>query len=292
MKLYPLKFNPIFKKRIWGGNKLKTDLNKNFTQNNIGESWEISDIEGDESVVANGCYKSQTLKQLIEKFKGKLVGDTVYEQFGNNFPLLIKFIDAHKPLSVQVHPNDNYAKINHNSLGKNELWYIINAEENAKITIGFKEVLNENVFHTKLKNNTVMETLNIEEANSGDVFYIPTGRVHAIGAGVLLAEIQQTSDITYRVYDYNRINEETGKKRELHINKALDVINYNDVNNFKTPYKIEENATSKLVHSPYFKTNILHVTKYVHRNLSKIDSFKIYMCVEGKATYLYNNHSG
>lgn len=227
MKLYPLRFNPVYSYRIWGGDKLKTVLNKNYQEESIGESWEVSDIKDNETKVAEGSLEGQTLKQLIKKFKGDFVGNSVYKSFGNNFPLLIKFIDAKTPLSIQVHPSNKLAKQRHNSFGKNEMWYVLQAQENAELIVGFSKKIEKESYQAHLKDSTLTEILNIEKVDKGDTFYIPTGRVHAIGAGVLLAEIQQTSNITYRIYDYDRVDAKTGEKRELHTELAMDAIDYN-----------------------------------------------------------------
>ena len=199
-----LKFDPILKDKIWGGEKLMNLLHKESERNDIGESWELSDVEGDTSIVSNGLLKGKDLKQLIQEFKSDLVGEKVYHHFGNKFPLLIKFIDAKEALSIQLHPHDDLAMKRHNSFGKTEMWYVMQADEKANLIVGFqKDVTKEEYLH-HLKNKTLTSILNIDEVQKGDVYFIPTGRVHAIGAGVLLAEIQQTSDITYRVYDWDR----------------------------------------------------------------------------------------
>lgn len=291
MELYPLKFNPVFSYRIWGGNKLMTVLNKNCQEEFIGECWEVSDIKDNETKVAKGSLKGQTLKQLIKKFKGDFVGNSVYNSFGNNFPLLIKFIDAKTPLSIQVHPSNKLAKQRHNSFGKNEMWYVMQAEENAELIAGFNKKIKKECYHAHLKDSTLTEILNIEKVDKGDAFYIPTGRVHAIGAGVLLAEIQQTSNITYRIYDYDRVDAKTGAKRELHTDLAMDAIDFNYYKDYRTAYSISDNVSNKLVHSPYFKTNIISISETMDMDYSKKDSFVIYMCVEGKLEVDYNNTS-
>ena len=234
MKLYPLQFTPLYKYRIWGGEKLKTTLNKKYTEENIGESWEISDVSGDETVVAEGPLKGKTLRNLIRDFKGDFVGNTVYEKFGEEFPLLIKFIDAKTPLSIQVHPSNEIAKERHNSFGKNEMWYVMQADKDAELIVGFDEKINNEDYKKHLENNTILNVMHHENVQKGDTFYIPTGRVHAIGAGVLLAEIQQTSDVTYRIYDYDRVDSKTGAKRELHNDLAINVIDYEVHDNYKT----------------------------------------------------------
>lgn len=282
MKLYPLRFTPISKYRIWGGNKLNTVLNKGFEGEMIGESWEISNVEGDETVVSNGSLQGKTLQDLSQEFKGKLLGEKVYATFGDDFPLLIKFIDAEKPLSIQVHPHDDVAKERHNSFGKNEMWYIMDADADAEIIVGFNQELTREEYLSHLENNTVLDVLNTVNTKAGDAFNIPTGRVHAIGAGVLLAEIQQTSDVTYRIFDYNRVDVKTGQERELHNDLALDVIDFNVQESYTTPYETQENEASKLIHTPYFTTNILDVRSKIEKNYSSIDSFVILICVEGE----------
>ena len=296
MKLYPLQFTPLYKYRIWGGEKLKTTLNKKYTEENIGESWEISDVSGDETVVAEGALKGESLRDLIKEFKGDFVGNAVYEKFGEEFPLLIKFIDAKTPLSIQVHPSNEIAKERHNSFGKNEMWYVMQADKDAELIVGFDKKINTDDYKTHLKNNTILNVMHHETVQKGDTFYIPTGRVHAIGAGVLLAEIQQTSDVTYRIYDYDRVDSKTGAKRELHNDLAINVIDYEVHDNYKTNYSLDKNVSNTLVHSPYFRTNILDINSRVEKDYSAIDSFIIYMCVEGTVivisegeTYTINN---
>lgn len=289
MKLYPLKFNPVYSYRIWGGNKLKTVLKKDYNEDSIGESWEISDVDNNETRVSEGALKGKSLKELIEEFKGELVGKNVYKTFGNDFPLLIKFIDAKTPLSIQVHPSNALAKKRHNSYGKNEMWYVMEAEKDAELIIGFNQKTDKVTYQEHLNKSTLTEILNIEKVNQGDTFYIPTGRVHAIGAGVLLAEIQQTSDITYRIYDYDRIDKTTGKKRELHTDLALDAIDFNLYDDYKTVYTNKINMTNNLVHAPYFKTNFILVKGELSRDLETIDSFVIYICVDGELAMNYKN---
>lgn len=291
MKLYPLKFTPLFKYRIWGGEKLKTELNKQYTEENIGESWEISDVSGDETVVAKGTLKGKTLRDLIKEFKGDFVGQAVYEKFGVEFPLLIKFIDAKTSLSIQVHPSNEIAKKRHNSFGKNEMWYVMQADDDAELIVGFDEKIDKDKYYKHLENNTILNVMHHEDVQKGDTFYIPTGRVHAIGSGVLLAEIQQTSNITYRIYDYDRVDEKTGDKRELHNDLAIDVIDYEVYESYKTKYEFKKNTSNKLVHSPYFRTNILDISDTVEKDYSYIDSFIIYMCVEGSAEIISNENT-
>jgi mannose-6-phosphate isomerase len=291
MELYPLKFQPVYSYRIWGGDKLKTVLNKNYEEQNIGESWEISDVKDNETVVAEGFLKGQTLKQLIKEFKGDFVGNRVYALFGEDFPLLIKFIDAKTPLSIQVHPGNELAKERHNSFGKNEMWYVMQAEKDAELIVGFNRKVTKENYSDHLNNATLSEILNIEKVEKGDAFYIPTGRVHAIGAGVLLAEIQQTSNITYRIYDYDRVDAKTGEKRDLHTELALDAIDFEFYDDYKTDYENKVNISNKLVHAPYFKTNFMKVCGEIKKDYANLDSFVIYMGVSGSAEVTVNNQA-
>lgn len=289
MQFYPIKFEPILKERIWGGEKLINVFNKKSNKSNIGESWEISDVKGDVSVVANGDLKGKSLKDLIETFKGDFVGGKVYEKFGDDFPILIKFIDAKTPLSIQVHPNNELAKERHNSFGKNEMWYIMDADKNAELIVGFNKEVSKEEYVDALNGGKILNILNAEKIEAGDTFYIPTGRVHAIGAGTVLAEIQQTSDVTYRIYDYERVDAKTGEQRELHTEQALDAIDYKFYDDLKTKYKIAENQSSTLVHSPYFKTDIIQLNGELKIDYSTLDSFVIYMCVEGSFTLTHSD---
>lgn len=281
-ELYPLKFKSILKEKIWGGQNLKSSLNKDLPKNkNIGESWEISGVENNISVVENGFLAGNELNELIEIYMGDLIGDCIYDKFGLDFPLLIKFIDANDVLSIQVHPNDELAKKRHNTYGKTEMWYIINAKDGAELISGFNQEMDKAHYLNYLNNNKLPDILNFEKIKSGDVFYIPAGRVHAIGAGIVLAEIQQTSDITYRIYDWNR-KDDAGNYRELHTEEAVDAIDYKKYDNYKTEYKSEKNATSKVINSKYFETNILEFNRSIEKDYNKLDSFVIYMCIDGE----------
>ncbi|MBC8757536.1 class I mannose-6-phosphate isomerase [Kordia sp. YSTF-M3] len=284
MNLYPLKFNPIFKERIWGGNKLQTLLHKDVSGETIGESWEISDVKGEPSVVAEGALKGKTLQELSEIFQSELLGKKVYDAFGTKFPLLIKYIDAKRDLSIQVHPNDTLAKERHNSFGKTEMWYVMQADEGAKLMVGFNQKVSKEDYQVHLKNNTLTEILNFQKVKKGDVYFLPTGRVHAIGGGIVLAEIQQTSDITYRIFDWNRVDA-AGNSRELHTDLALDAIDYTFNKNYKTDYLAVENTTSTLVDCPYFTTNLIPFTGELTLNHDEKDSFVIYLCVKGNVAF-------
>ncbi|MEY8868264.1 type I phosphomannose isomerase catalytic subunit [Meridianimaribacter flavus] len=279
--LYPIKFTPILKDKIWGGQKLKTLLNKTSDLPNIGESWEISDVEGDTSVVANGALKGQTLKQIQETYKEDLIGLQNYRVFGNKFPLLIKFIDAKQDLSIQLHPNDELAAKRHNSFGKTEMWYVMQADEGSNLIVGFNKKMDAETYLSHLENKTLTEILNFDKVKVGDTYFIEVGRVHAIGAGVVVAEIQQTSDITYRVYDWDRVDDE-GNERELHNDLAIDAIDFEMEDNFRVSYEKAKNQSNKMVSCPYFTTSYLDVDSTLKKE-NNHDSFLIYMCVEGEA---------
>lgn len=290
-QLYPLLFNPIFKYRIWGGEKLKTVLNKDYKEESIGESWEISNVSGDETSVRKGELKGKKLNELIADYGADFLGEHVYKTFVKEFPLLIKYIDSARPLSIQVHPHDDLARERHDSFGKNEMWYIMAADDDAQILVGFKEKLNSQSYEKHVQNSTILEVMNTIKVKPGDTFHIPTGRVHAIGAGVLLAEIQQTSDITYRIYDYDRVDSKTGEKRDLHTEMAKEAIDFEVKESYQTHYELTENETSHLVHTPYFKTNILSLNAEIERDYNHLDSFVILMCVEGSTMVTYKDYN-
>ena len=283
MSLYPLKFNPIMKDRLWGGDKLQRIFNKPSKTETTGESWEISGVNNDVSIVSNGNLKGTSLTKLISNYKDQLLGKSVMERFGREFPILIKFIDAKKDLSIQLHPNDELAQKRHNSFGKTEMWYIMDADPEANLIVGFNKNVEQKVYKESIENNSLLELLNYEKVKEGDTFFINTGKIHAIGAGVLLAEIQQTSDITYRVYDFNR-KDKDGNLRDLHTDLAIDAIDYEQKDDFKVAYQPLKNKTNTLVDCPYFKTNILDLNKSLKKDITDIDSFIIYMCVFGTAT--------
>lgn len=283
-KLYPLKFKPILKDKIWGGPKLRDVLGKNASDK-AGESWEISGVEGDISVAENGFLAGNSLQELTEIYMGDLLGDSIFERFGVEFPLLIKFIDAADFLSVQVHPDDALAKERHNSYGKTEMWYIVESEK-GQLIAGFNQELEKEQYLQHFKGGTLKEILNYETVAPGDIYFMPAGRVHAIGAGVLLAEIQQTSDVTYRIYDWDRTDDQ-GKSRELHTDLALDAIDFSFHKQYKTPYQALKNSTVYAVDSSFFTTSVIHLDQPVEKDFNMIDSFVIYMCMEGTAGITY-----
>lgn len=281
MKLYPFKFYPILKERLWGGTNLGTLLGKELESDLIGESWELSGVAGDVSIVANGSFKGTTLTDLINKFPEEILGKSVLERFGKEFPILIKFIDAQKDLSIQLHPDDELARKRHNSFGKTEMWYIMDAENDAELIIGFKEDISKETYIESLKNDTLTDLLNYENVSEGDAYFINAGKIHAIGAGILIAEIQQTSDQTYRVYDYNR-KDAQGNLRELHTELSVDAISYDRQDDFKVSYGKETNVSNPMVDCPYFKTNFISLNKNIQFDVSDQDSFTIYMCIDGE----------
>lgn len=279
---YPIKFTAILKEKIWGGSKLINYLHKDSDQENLGESWEISGVKDDISIVENGSLQGKSLNELLVEFKGDFLGHRIYEKFGAEFPLLIKFIDAKTELSVQLHPNDKLAKERHNSFGKTEMWYIMQADEDAEINVGFNETISKEKYLEHLEAGKITQLLNFEKVKKGDSVFINTGKVHAIGAGVLLAEIQQTSDITYRIYDWDR-RDKQGNSRELHTAQALDAIDFDKKEDFKLKYLKSINQSSNIARCEYFTTNFLPVKGETDKDYSSLDSFVIYMCVSGKA---------
>jgi len=287
--LYPLKFDPILKEIIWGGNYLNQKLAKGDNPDaKIGESWEISSVEGNISVVSNGKLKGNTLTELIEVYMGDLVGEKVYQKHGLELPVLIKFIDAQGDLSVQVHPNEKQANEKYNAHGKTEMWYVFDAEKDAKIIAGFEKNSSRQEVEKALEDNTIQNLLRKDDAQVGDVFFIPAGRVHAIGAGNVLVEIQQTSDITFRVYDYDRRDAE-GNPRELHVQESLDVLDYKANDNYKTSYEGTINQPTNLAKCPYFTTNIFSFDKTLGRDYYFLDSYVILICTEGEFDVEYKD---
>ena len=278
-KIYPLQFDPILKERIWGGEKLKTELNKPITSSITGESWEISTVKGDISIIANGALKGKSLMDVINDNPNEILGTEIYTRFGKQFPLLFKYLDAREDLSIQVHPNEALAKKRHNSFGKTEMWYIMQADEDARIIVGFKENSNAAEYLENLENKTLLSILDDVKVKSGDVFFLETGTVHAIGAGLVVAEIQQTSDITYRLYDFDRVDAQ-GAIRELHVDLALDAINYNVVQT-KKEYSKDVNESNVVVDCPYFTTNFIPLDGNISVQKDG-KSFTVYMCIDGE----------
>jgi len=285
--LYPFKFAPILKSRIWGGQRLK-ELGKLIPEGDrIGESWELSGVLGDESIVANGFLAGNSLSEIIEVYMDEVVGKKIFDQFGIVFPLLIKFIDANDDLSIQVHPDDALAEERHHSFGKTEMWYVLDGEPGAELISGFIEHVDKDLYLKHLHEGTLDTIMQHFPVGKGDVFFIPAGRVHAIGKGCLIAEIQQTSDITYRLFDYNRTDDQ-GKSRELHTDLALDAIHFQYVTDAKQHPVSLPNVPTELASCQYFTTNLVSLTSSLSRDYYLLDSFVIYLCTEGSFEIEYS----
>lgn len=282
--MYPLKFEPILKTLVWGGEKIAPFKGIQTAQEHIGESWELSGVPGNESVVANGQFKGRTIASLMEEFGQRLVGKKVFDNTGTQFPLLIKFIDALSDLSIQVHPNDELAAVRHNgSKGKTEMWYVVAAEPGAHLLSGLSEAITPEEYERRVENNTITDVLAKHEVKEGDVFFLPAGRIHAICGGCFIAEIQQTSDITYRIYDYGRLGLD-GKPRQLHTALAKDAIDYKVYPEYRTPYTMKKDEENVVVSCKYFTTSLYDLDNIFHKDLSDVDSFLVVMCVEGEGT--------
>lgn len=280
--LYPLKFKTIFKDKVWGGERVKTVLGKDFSPlPNCGETWELSGVPENISVVNNGFLAGNTILELAEIYMDELFGEEVFEKHGRELPLLFKYVDANDYLSIQVHPDDQLAYQRHKCAGKTEMWYVVHAEPGAEMFIGFNRDVTKQEYLQHLENKTLKEILNIEKVKKGDVFYIPAGRVHAIGPGILLAEIQQSSDITYRIYDWDRPDAD-GNMRELHTELALDAIDFKSYPEYKSKYSEISNQSNKIVKCPYFTTNIVSFNKKLECDYYYLNSFVVLMCIEGE----------
>jgi len=309
MEWYPLKFEPILKKILWGGSEIGRFKQLKIQESGIGESWELSQVPGSVSVVANGSLKGKSLTELMELAPEELLGSPIFKRFGMEFPLLVKFIDAKDDLSIQVHPDDQLARQRHHSFGKTEMWYVIDSKPGSKLISGFSQQIDAEDYTRRIADNTIEAVLQTHEAKEGDVFFLPAGRVHAIGAGLFIAEIQQSSNITYRLYDYNR-KDAQGNGRELHTELAKDAIDYKLYDNLRTDYEPLENDLTPLVSCPYFTTNRIHLkaevsglesilttegrqqvpmieTLEMDRNHEGFDSFVIYVCMKGEGQIQY-----
>ena len=282
--MYPLKFQNIFKSVVWGGEKIAPFKGVNTQQKNIGESWELSGVKGNESVVAEGPLAGRTITSLAEEYKGALLGEKVYAATGTEFPLLIKFIDARDDLSIQVHPDDKLAAERHNgSKGKTEMWYVVQADEKAHLMSGLSKEITPEEYAAKVADNTITDVLHDYDVHDGDVFFLPAGRIHSIGSGCFIAEIQQTSDITYRIYDFGRLGLD-GKPRELHTELSKAAIDYTVLPDYKTQYQSIKNQENELVSCKYFTTSLYELDKEVTKDMSGLDSFVIAICVEGSGS--------
>ena len=278
--MYPYLFQPILKEIIWGGTDIRPFKGMTPTQEKIGESWELSHVDGDFSVVTYGADKGKTIDELIREYGESLLGAGVMKRFGTRFPLLIKFIDARDDLSIQVHPDDALAEKRHHSFGKTEMWYVIKATPDAALYCGFSQPIDADEYVRRVEDNSIMEVLKRYNVTAGDVFFLPAGRVHAIGAGCFIAEIQQTSNITYRIYDYNRKGAD-GKGRELHTELAKDAIDYTFQSDYRTHYTSQPGAAVELVQCPYFTTRLLETETPMMRDYATLDSFVVYICMAG-----------
>lgn len=277
------KFRPILKSTIWGGEKIVPFKGLDSDRKSVGESWELSGVRGDESIVAGGPDAGMTLPALIARDGERLLSRANYERFGEEFPLLVKFIDARQDLSIQVHPNDRLAWERHRSKGKTEMWYVVAADEGAHLRSGFARQVTPARYEASVADNTITDLLADYQVRPGDVFFLPAGRVHAICAGCFVAEIQQTSDITYRIYDYGRRDAE-GHMRELHTDLAKEAIDYTVLPDYRTRYEAAVNRPVELVSCPYFTTSLYDLTEAVEVDRSADDSFLAVICMEGAGT--------
>lgn len=280
MYLYPLLFEPNFHSVVWGGNQLRPFKGLEPSDDPIGESWEVSAVPTSSSIISNGVWKGRDLISVINEQPKEILGKTVNEKYHGKLPLLVKFIDAKSDLSIQVHPNDDMAMREHGKMGKSEMWYVIKADESAHLYAGFKQKITKEEYQQRIADGSITEVLADHKVKAGDVFYLPAGRVHAICGGIMLAEVQQSSDVTYRIYDYNRPGMD-GKPRELHTELAAQALDYHVEENYRTEYIDNSNKAIQIIDTPYFDVRVMDVTEPFHRNLMKYDSFIISMCLEG-----------
>ena len=285
MALYPFKFRAQLFHKIWGGHTIEQWYNYvPADYENVGEAWVMSDVEKYPTEVCNGAHAGDSLQDLLEVYMDELVGEKVYDVFGNHFPLLLKFIDATDDLSIQVHPDDEYALENEHSLGKTEMWYVLPSKGESAIYLGWNQQMNVSLIHAAIADGSLADYLREYKVHEGDVAYIPSGTVHAMRRNTIVAEIQENSDITYRLYDYNRVGND-GKKRPLKLDKALKVMDFNPDNEAtfaSTMPRID--GVVNLKQTPYFTANLLSPTKPIQRDYAPLDSFVAYMCVEGQAS--------
>lgn len=278
--LYPLLFEPNLHAVVWGGQKLRKLKQMTPTDEPIGESWEVSAVSSSTSVISNGVFAGKLLTEVIASAPVQILGESVAKQYNNQLPLLVKFIDAKKDLSIQVHPNDEMAQRIHNKMGKSEMWYVIDAEPGSYLYAGFKQQITPYEYRKRVDDGSICEVLARHEVHKGDVFYLPAGRVHAICGGILLAEVQQSSDVTYRIFDYNRPGMD-GKPRELHTELAAEALDYHVEDDYRTIYADDANRANPVINSPYFSVRVTEFSGSFHRNLIKYDSFIITMCLKG-----------
>ncbi len=289
--LYPLLFENNLRTVVWGGHNLKPIKGLPADAECVGESWEVSAVPGWESVVKNGPLAGRKLSELVAEYGELLLGTSVADKYGNEFPILVKFIDAVHDLSIQVHPNDEIAKARHGCFGKSEMWYVVKAAPGAFLYSGFNQPISKYEYEKRVEDGSICEVLQRHEVKAGDSFYIPSGRVHAICGGIIVAEIQQSSDITYRIFDYNRPGLD-GKLRQLHVQEAKDAIDYKLYDNYKIDYERKLNKPVPLVETPFFVVKLLEVDRAFHRKLYKYDSFVVYVCIEGDCTINVKSTNG
>ena len=281
--MYPFLFEPNLHSVVWGGQRLRPYKGLEPSDELIGESWEVSAVPNSCSVISNGEWKGQSLIAVIDQYPDEILGKKVNKKYGGKLPLLVKFIDAKRDLSIQVHPNDEMARRRHGKMGKSEMWYVISADEGSHLYAGFKKKITPDEYQRRIADGTIVDVLADHSVQAGDVFYLPAGRVHAICGGILLAEVQQSSDVTYRIYDYNRPGMD-GKPRELHTELAAEALDYRVEDQYRTEYEETANKALKIIDSPYFVVRVMEISKPFHRNLLKYDSFIISMCIEGDCT--------
>lgn len=278
-----IKFRPILKQVLWGGNKIIPFKQLDAEMEQVGESWEVSGVKDNESIVANGQYEGMKLNDLVALLKGDLVGKENYERFGNEFPLLIKFIDASKQLSIQVHPNDEQAKAKGLKRGKTEMWYVMESAPDATLLSGLKRTITPEEYKAMVENDTITDALCEYRVGEGDVFYLPAGRIHSIGAGTFLAEIQETSDVTYRIYDFKR-KDKDGNYRQLHTEAAAECIDYSVESDYRTKYEARKNEGVELVQCTHFTTSVYDLDEPMLLDYSELDSFVVLIALSGECT--------
>lgn len=283
----PLKFNALLKQTIWGGDKIIPFKHLCEKLENVGESWEVSGVKDNETIISDGPYKGRNLNSVVKELKGDLIGIENYKRFGDEFPLLIKFIDARQQLSIQVHPTDEIAHKQGKERGKTEMWYIMDSDKDAKLRSGLKQEITPEQYKEMVENDTITDAIAEYPVKEGDCFFLPAGRIHSIGAGCFLAEIQQTSDVTYRIYDFKR-KDKNGNERQLHTKEAAECINYNVESDYRTEYTPIQNQGVSLVRCPYFNTAIYDLTESMTIDYSKLDSFVVLIGLKGNGNVIDN----
>ena len=280
MPLYPFLFHPNLHTVVWGGHRLQVYKGLQSTDEPIGESWEVSAVPSSTSIISNGSFAGRDIISVISEYPEDILGKAVNEKYHGQLPLLVKFIDAERDLSIQVHPNDEMAQREHGKMGKSEMWYVIKADAGSHLYAGFKQEITPEEYQQRIADGTIIDVLAGHQVKAGDVFYLPAGRIHAICGGILLAEVQQSSDVTYRIYDYNRPGMD-GKPRQLHTELAAQALDYHVEENYRTEYVDNPNKAIQIIDSPYCDVRVMEISKPFHRDLRKYDSFIISMCIEG-----------